>query len=65
MTYYHCSWTVEVWERTDSGDWIMHTEVRDNYIDATGNNWFAHAVPLDKQAFFGGKSHDDITEKID
>lgn len=65
MVYYHCTWTVEVWERTDGGDWLMHTEQRDNYIAATGNNYLLHAVPLDKQAFFGSMSHDDITEKID
>jgi hypothetical protein len=62
MTYYHCTWTVEVWEKTDNDEWIMHTEPRDNYITASGNNWFAHAVPLDKQAFWGAKSHDVISE---
>ncbi len=62
MVYYHCTWTVEVWERTDGGDWIMHTEQRDNYIAASGNNYLLHAVPLDKQAFFGSKSHDELSE---
>lgn len=62
MTYYHCTWTVEVWERTDGGDWVMHTEQRENYIETSGTNWFAHAVPLDKQAFFGSMSHDEISE---
>ena len=62
MTYYHCTWTVEVWEKTDNDEWVMHTEQRENYIEASGNNWFAHAVPLDKQAFFGSMSHDDISE---
>lgn len=62
MVYYHCTWTVEVWERTDGGDWLMHTEQRDNYIATTGNNYLLHAVPLDKQAFFGSMSYDDISE---
>ena len=62
MTYYHCTWTVEVWEKTDNDDWVMHTEQRDNYITASGNNYLLHAVPLDKQAFFGSKSHDEISE---
>lgn len=62
--YYHCIWTVEVWERNESGEWIMHTETRDNYIQATANNWFYRAVKLDKIAY-DKQVHDDITEKID
>ena len=40
----------------------MHTEQRDNYITASANNYLLHAVPLDKQAFFGSRSHDEISE---
>lgn len=61
MTYWRLLWTVEVWERID-GAYYMHFEQREQYVSATSNRYFSHAVPLDPKATFGGKSYDMITE---
>lgn len=61
MTYWRLKWTVEVWERID-GVYHMHLEQREQYVSATSNRWFSHAVPLDPKPAFGGKSYDVITE---
>lgn len=61
MTYWRLKWTVEVWERID-GVYYMHLEQREQYVSATSNRWFSHAVPLDPKPAFGGKSYDGITE---
>lgn len=61
MTYWRLLWTVEVWERID-GAYYMHLEQREQYVSATSNRYFSHAVPLDPKPTFGGKSYDVITE---
>lgn len=61
MTYWRLLWTVEVWERID-GVYYMHTEQREQFVAATSNRWFSHAVPLDPKPAFGDKSYDVITE---
>ena len=61
MTYWRLKWTVEVWERID-GVYYMHTEQREQYVAATSNRWFSHAVPLDPKSTFGDESYDVITE---
>lgn len=61
MTYWRLLWTVEVWERID-GVYYMHTEQREQYVSATSNRWFSHAVPLDPKPTFGDNSYDVITE---
>ena len=61
MTYWRLLWTVEVWERID-GAYYMHTEQREQYVSATSNRYFSHAVPLDPKPTFGGESYDVITE---
>lgn len=61
MTYWRLLWTVEVWERID-GVYYMHLEQREQYVSATSNRWFSHAVPLDPKPAFGDNSYDVITE---
>lgn len=61
MTYWRLKWTVEVWERID-GVYYMHLEQREQYVAATSNRWFSHAVPLDPKPAFGDNSYDMITE---
>ena len=61
MTYWRLKWTVEVWERIDNA-YYMHTEQREQYVSATSNRYFSHAVPLDPKPAFGDKSYDVITE---
>lgn len=61
MTYWRLKWTVEVWERID-GAYYMHLEQREQYVSATSNRWFSHAVPLDPKPTFGDNSYDVITE---
>lgn len=61
MTYWRLLWTVEVWERID-GAYYMHLEQREQYVSATSNRWFSHAVPLDPKPAFGDNSYDVITE---
>lgn len=61
MTYWRLKWTVEVWERID-GVYHMHLEQREQYVSATSNRYFSHAVPLDLKPAFGDNSYDVITE---
>lgn len=61
MTYWRLKWTVEVWELID-GVYTMHTEQREQYVSATSNRYFSHAVPLDPKPAFGDTSYDVITE---
>lgn len=61
MSYWRLLWTVEVWERID-GVYYMHLEQREQYVSATSNRYFSHAVPLDPKPTFGDKSYDVITE---
>lgn len=61
MTYWRLKWTVEVWERID-GAYYMHLEQREQYVSATSNRYFSHAVPLDPKPAFGDNSYDVITE---
>lgn len=61
MTYWRLLWTVEVWERID-GAYYMHFEQREQYVSATSNRYFSHAVPLDPKPAFGDTSYDVITE---
>lgn len=61
MTYWRLLWTVEVWERID-GAYYMHLEQREQYVSATSNRYFCHAVPLDPKPAFGDNSYDVITE---
>lgn len=61
MTYWRLLWTVEVWERIDDA-YYMHLEQREQYVSATSNRYFSHAVPLDPKPAFGDTSYDVITE---
>lgn len=61
MSYWRLLWTVEVWERID-GVYTMRTEQREQYVSATSNRYFCHAVPLDPKPTFGDTSYDVITE---